>query len=167
MISDTFELVDRVRQRLVAADKLCQLAKPASEADIAAAEETLGVTFPPSYRSFLREVGGLAIPPHLGVVHHFVGLSPMPPDNLSVVDHTLAARTERKLPPHLLVVGMGADFQEWFCLDVNRESEAGEYPVLLFDARDNALDQQFYPDFDQMLREVLGFVEETLATPMD
>jgi len=167
MSTDTLELFDRVRARLAAAEKPFQLAKPASEADIAAAEEALGVEFPPSYRQFLRKIGGLAIPPHLGVVHHFVGLSPLPPDGNSVVDTTLAARTERKLPPHLLVVGMGAEFQEWFCLDVNRETEDGEYPVLLFDARDNALDQQFYPDFGQMLREVLGFVEETLSTPLD
>jgi hypothetical protein len=167
MTSDTFELFDRVRARLAAAEKPFQLSAPATEADIAAAEETLGITFPPSYRHFLRQIGGLAIPPHLGVVHHFVGLSAMPPDAKGLVDHTLAARTERKFPPHLLVVGMGADFQEWFCLDVNRENEGGEYPVLLFDARDNAVDQQFYPDFGQMLREVLGFVEENLDTPMD
>jgi len=167
MTSDTFELFDRVRAQLAAAEKPFQLAQTATEADIAAAEEALGMTFPPSYRHFLTQIGGLAIPRHLGVVHHFVGLSPLPPDGKGAVDHTLAARNERKLPPHLLVVGMGADFQEWFCLDVNRESESGEYPVLLFDARDNALDQQFYPDFGQMLREVLGFVEETLATPLD
>jgi hypothetical protein len=167
MTSDTIELFDRVRAQLSAAEKPFELAATATDADIEAAEETLGITFPPSYRLFLTRIGGLAIPPHLGVVHHFVGLSPLPPDGKGVVDHTLAARTERKLPPHLLVVGMGADFQEWFCLDVNREGEDGEYPVLLFDARDNAMDQQFYPDFGQMLREVLGFVEETLSTPLD
>jgi hypothetical protein len=165
MTYDTIELFDRVRERLAAADKPCLVTPAASEADIIAAEETLGVTFPPSYRSFLRRIGGFAIPPHHGVVHHFLGVSG--PDGKGVVEHTVAARTERKLPPHLLVVGMGADFQEWFCLDVNRESESGEYPVILFDARDNALDQQFYKDFGQMLHEVLGFVDETLSTPMD
>src|SRR5215210_4870409 len=101
MTSDTFALFDRVKQRLAAADKPYQIAAPASEADIAAAEETLGITFPPSYRSFLARCGGLAFPPHLGVVHHFVGVSPLGPEGKSVVDQTLAGRTERKLPAHL------------------------------------------------------------------
>ena len=43
----------------------------------------------------------------------------------------------------------------------------GEYPVLLFDARDNALDQQFYDDFGQMLEEVMGFVADSLDQPLD
>ena len=166
MTSATLELFDRVRRRLAETEKPFQVALPATEADIAAAEEMLGLTFPPSYRTFLRQIGGLAMPAHLGVVHHFVGLTPLA-QGMGVVDQTLAARSERKLPPHLLVVGMGANYQEWFCLDVNRENDRGEYPVILFDARDNALDQQFYRDFGQMLHEVLDFVDETLATPLD
>ena len=51
---------------------------------------------------------------------------------------------------------MGAQYQEWFCLDVSRQLPNGEYPVLMFDARDNALDQQFYDDFGQMLRRGHG-----------
>ena len=41
-------------------------------------------------------------------------------------------------------------------------TEEGEYPIVLFDARDNALDQKFYDSFGQMLDEVLGFVEQNL-----
>ena len=61
-----------------------------------------------------------------------------------------------------VVVGMGAEFQEWFCLDLNEASDDGEFPIVLFDARDNALDQKFYDSFGQMLDEVLGFVEQNL-----
>lgn len=39
--------------------------------------------------------------------------------------------------------------------------------MLLYDARDNALDQQFYDDFEQMLREVMGFVADNLEQPLD
>jgi hypothetical protein len=83
------------------------------------------------------------------------------------VRRTLRARAERKLGDNLVVVGIGAQYQEWFCLDVSKPSSAGEYPVVLFDARDNALDQQFYEDFGQMLEEVMGFVADSLEQPLD
>ena len=160
MTSETIELVERVRRRLREHENTCQIAGPVSESAITAAEEALGVTFPPSYRTFLRTFGGIAIPSHLGIVHDFVGSS-------DVVTRTLEARIERKLADHLVVVGLGAQSQEWFCLDVSRETSEGEYPVLMFDARDNALDQQFYDDFGQMLEEVMGFVADSLEQPVD
>lgn len=186
MTSDTIELVERVRRRLKEHESACQIAGPVPEAAISAAEEALGVTFPPSYRTFLRTFGGIAIPSHLGVVHDFVGVAPDreghapavtedeappppvdpgPPDDC--VGRTLIARQERKLADHLVVVGMGSQYQEWFCLDASHPDPSGEYPVLLFDARDNALDQKFYDDFGQMLQEVMGFVADSLDQPLD
>ena len=167
MTSDTIELVERARRRLSEQDS-CRIAGPVPESAINAAEEALGITFPPSYRTFLRTFGGIAIPPHLGVVHDFVGVHEPAADGATdVVQRTLSARVERKLAEHLVVVGMGAQFQEWFCLDASRPTAAGEYPVVLFDARDNALDQQFYEDFGQMLTEVMGFVADNLEHPLD
>jgi hypothetical protein len=182
MKSDTIELVERVRRRLQELENRCEIAGPVPEAVISAAEAALGCTFPPSYRSFLRTFGGIAIPPHLAVVHDFVGLAkgqahghghgPTDGTNGSaaatdVVRRTLQARAEGRLGDHLVVVGIGAQHQEWFCLDVSRPSSAGEYPVRMFDARDNALDQQFYEDFGQMLVEVMGFVADSLEQPLD
>src|SRR3954454_570428 len=69
MTSDTIELVERVRRRLKEHENQCEIAGPAPEAAISAAETALGCTFPPSYRNFLRTFGGIAIPPHLGIVH--------------------------------------------------------------------------------------------------
>lgn len=160
MTSETIELVERVRRRLKEHENTCEIAGPVPESAIDAAEISLGVTFPPSYRTFLRTFGGITIPPHLGIVHDFVGAS-------EVVAKTLAARAERKLPDHLVVVGMGAQFQEWFCLDVSRTDANGEAPIRMFDTRDNALDQQFYDDFGQMLEEVMGFVADSLEQPLD
>ena len=168
--SDTIELVERVRRRLTVpgdSDNRCQIAGPVPESAISAAEEALGVTFPPSYRTFLRTFGGLAIPHHLGIVHDFVGVSPAVDEESDVVHRTLRAREERRLAEHLVIVGMGADEQEWFCLDASREDAKGENPILMFDARDNALDQQFYDDFGQMLAEVMGFVADSLDQPLD
>ncbi len=179
MTSDTIELVERVRRRLKEHENRCEISGPAPEAAISAAEAALGCIFPPSYRTFLRTFGGIAIPPHLGVVHDFVGVAsgahgdgPAAASNGSasatdVVRRTLQARAEGRLGDHLVVVGIGAQHQEWFCLDVSKPSIAGEYPVRMFDARDNALDQQFYEDFGQMLAEVMGFVADSLEQPLD
>lgn len=176
MTSDTIELVERVRRRLKEHENPCRIAGPAPESAISAAEAALGCRFPPSYRTFLRTFGGIAIPPHLGVVHDFVGVDAAAPepagpapvgDGTDVVRRTLQARVERKLADHLVVVGLGAQHQEWFCLDVSKPNSTGEYPVVLFDAKDNALDQQFYEDFGQMLAEVMGFVADNLEQPLD
>src|SRR3954471_1872712 len=178
MTSDTIELVERVRRRLKEHENPCEIAGPAPEAAISAAETALGCTFPPSYRTFLRTFGGIAIPPHLGIVHDFVGVNhapeavvaaatPRDSDATDVVHRTLRARVERKLADHLVVVGIGAQYQEWFCLDVSKPTSSGEYPVVMFDAKDNALDQQFYEDFGQMLEEVMGFVADSLEQPLD
>ncbi len=166
MTNDTIELVERVRRRLREHENSCEIAGPAPEAAITAAELALGVTFPPSYRTFLRTFGGIAIPAHLGIVHDFVGMRSSD-SAADVVKRTLDARVERKLSENLVVVGMGAQYQEWFCLDVSRTQPNGEAPVLMYDARDNALDQQFYDDFGQMLQEVMGFVADSLEQPLD
>ena len=183
MTSETIELVERVRRRLKEHENRCEIAGPAPESAISAAEAALGCVFPPSYRTFLRTFGGITIPPHLGVVHDFVGVADGQPHDASapsngaanahavgatdVVRRTLQARAEGRLGDHLVVVGIGAQHQEWFCLDVSRPSSAGEYPVRMFDARDNALDQQFYDDFGQMLEEVMGFVADSLEQPLN
>lgn len=166
MTNDTIELVERVRRRLREHENSCEIAGPAPEAAITAAEQALGVTFPPSYRTFLRTFGGIAIPAHLGIVHDFVGMRSSDAA-ADVVKRTLDARLERKLSENLVVVGMGAQYQEWFCLDVSRTQPNGEAPVVMYDARDNALDQQFYDDFGQMLQEVMGFVADSLEQPLD
>jgi hypothetical protein len=163
MTSGTIELVERIRKRLHKQDNEVRISGPVPEAAISAAEEALGVTFPPSYRTFLRTFGGIALPTHLGIVHDFVGVQ----GDDDVVGRTLKAREERRLGDHLVVVGMGAQYMEWFCLDASRPLPNGEYPVLMFDARDNALDQQFYDDFGQMLEEVMGFVADSLDQPLD
>ena len=166
MTSETIELVERVRQRLQGQDTPARIVGPVPETAISAAEEALGVTFPPSYRTFLRTFGGIALPTHLGIVHDFVGVTSADSDG-DVVAKTLRAREERHLGEHLVVVGMGAEYQEWFCLDASKPHANGEYPVVLYDARDNAVDQQFYDDFGQMLLEVMGFVADSLDQPLD
>lgn len=162
--SQTIDLIERVSRRLREVEKRCLIAGPTSEAAVAAAEETLGYPFPPSYREFLLRYGTLTLPSDLAVVHDFIGISP-PRDGSAldgVVEHTIAARQKNGLGDNLMVVGLGAQASEWFCLDATRPDDGGELPVLLFDARDNHVDQIFYEDFGAMLHEVLEFVEDSL-----
>lgn len=174
--SETIELVERVRRRLAVTDASCDITGPAPEAAIDAAEEALGCIFPPSYRTFLLTFGGVTLPPHLGIVHDFIGVGPPSAEPAEraerrlgddVVERTLRAREEKGLGGGLVVVGIGANAREWFCLDITRPLPNGEYPVVLFDAHDKARDQQFYDDFGQMFAEVMGFVAETLEQPLD
>src|SRR5579859_2688720 len=111
MTSETIQLVERVRQKLQRQDTPARIVGPVSESAIAAAEDALGITFPPSYRAFLRTFGGIVLPTHLGIVHDFVGVTQGDSDG-DVVAKTLRAREERKLGEHLVVVGMGAQYQE-------------------------------------------------------
>ncbi len=143
------------------------IAGPVSERAVAAAEETLGLAFPPSYRAFLRALGGLTLPPRQATVHAFVGIDPAAAaepadDDKGVVQRTLHARVENHLGEGYVIVGLGAEPGEWYCLDTSQAGADGECPIVLFDARDNTLDQQFYDGFGAMIREVMTFVEEML-----
>lgn len=158
--NEPLELVERTRHRILEEQLPCVTAGPASEAAVEAAETALGCTFPPAYRAFLRRYGTLTLPARLGTIHTFVGIGGPPGADGSwgVVERTQHARVENRLPEHLVIVGLGTEVGEWFVLDV----ETGDGPILLFDARENTVDQQFYDDFGQMLSEVLTFALETL-----
>jgi hypothetical protein len=158
---DSLELIERARRRLQDNDLPFSVAGGVAEEAIAAAEQTLDCKFPPSYRGFLRRFGGLTLPARLSTIQQFVGLSGGSAEG-TVVDRTNTARVENRLGDRFVIVAIGVEHGEWFCLDVDRPDAAGECPVMLFDARDNQIDQQFYDDFDSMLREVLTFVLETL-----
>jgi hypothetical protein len=74
-MSDIDELIARVQRRLTEIERRCEVAGPRTDAAIAAAEDQLGISFPPSYRAFLRRHGALGIPADLAVVHDFCGLA--------------------------------------------------------------------------------------------
>jgi hypothetical protein len=111
--------------------------------------------------------GGLTLPHRLSTIHHFIGLEPSNGEGSGLVERTQTARVENRLGRSLLIVGLGAESGEWYCLDTDRVGSDGECPVFLFDARDNALDQQFYDSFGAMVTEVLTFVTEQLDESTD
>lgn len=167
---ESFELIDRTRRRLEERGLQCVIAGGATESQIAAAEEALACTFPPSYRAFLRRFGAVTLPQRVSTIHQFVGLDGPDKDvhdPKAVVARTLHARLENRLGKRLVIVALGTEPGEWYCVDVDHPHDDGECPIYLFDARDNQLDQRFYDDFGSMVREVLNFVLETCDESVD
>jgi len=165
VMHESFDLIERARRRLKEHDLTCAIAGGVSDAAIDAAEEALACTFPPSYRAFLRGFGAVTLPPRVSTIHQLVGIdgpAESEGDDKGVVQRTLHARIENRLSKSLVIVGLGTESGEWFCLDIDRVRADGECPIMLFDARDNQLDQQFYDDFPSMVHEVLTFVLETI-----
>jgi antitoxin YobK len=98
-----------------------------SEALIAKAEHALGLTFPPSYRRFLLEMGcgdinGLEI---LGLVDDNFAQSTVP----NGIWLTLNERRAIGLHPAYVLVGEGGD-GTYYALDTRRVGKAGETPVV-------------------------------------
>ena len=163
---ESFELIERAKRRLKEHGLSCEIAGGASDAAIDAAEEALACTFPPSYRAFLKRFGALTLPQRVSTLQQVVGLD-TGGDDKDVVQRTLHARVENRMSKSLVIVGLGSEAGEWFCIDIDRVRADGESPIVLFDARDNQLDQEFYGDFGSMLGEVLTFVLETLDEGVD
>ena len=110
----------------------CDAAGPATDDLIAAAENELGVTFPPSYRRFLAIYGAVACRGFL-----IAGLfqdepNDQPPLWLNVLRYTgQLRRSSRGLIPRAYVAlsDDGGDYK--FYLDTSRVNDAGECPVVV------------------------------------
>jgi cell wall assembly regulator SMI1 len=127
----------------------------ATAAEIRRAESQLGVTFPPSYSTFLRDVGWLSLP---GLETY--GLGRGTPDYYELVRSTLDERhvAHPHLPPHLLPF-MNDGAGNHYCLDTSQKNELGECPVVFWDHEaEDGPDQtpaQVAPDFHTWLLDEL------------
>ncbi len=101
---------------------------PAPEQKVEAAEEILGLTFPPSYRRFLLDlgVGGFGS-------QEIYGITPGDLTGASVPNgiwYTLIKRERAALPKELVVV-YGVGDGELFCIDTGVRKD-GECPVIAY-----------------------------------
>lgn len=108
----------------------CNFTGGMSPADIARAEAELGVSFPPSFRYFVSELGSC----QCGSIElKGVNRTPRGGDRLrGTVSATLETRDDERFPPTLLVIeydGMGGIIS----LDSSVSNEDGEYPVVAWD----------------------------------
>jgi len=97
------------------------------DALIEAAQAALGVTFPPSYRAFVKELGAgdAAAQEFFGVIDDNWADSTVP----NGIWLTLQERTDAGLPAHLVVVYEEGD-GTYLALDTARVAEDGENPVV-------------------------------------
>jgi WD40 repeat protein len=103
----------------------------ASEAAIAAAEERLGVRFPPSMRAFLAEINGLTLP-NSAITH-----VPEPGEDGDILVETDNARAKLRYEKCL---GVGSSATgDYFVMLTEETDERGEHPIVMIDHEDNHL----------------------------
>jgi hypothetical protein len=131
---------------LLRSDDVADFGQPVADATIAAAENALGIRFPPSYREFVKRVGFCAIGPR-----ELYGITRSGLDATSVPSVIFATRSEREaggLPPELLLIEESGG-GEMYVLDTRAANSDGEAPVKMWtpafhDARDL---ETLAPDF--------------------
>ena len=102
---------------------------PAHDEEIQAAETALGVSFPPSYRTFLALYGAVSV---VGsTISGIVNNSPLEPGGGSVVYDTMTFRREWHLPHHYIVIQPDEDAP--YCLDTRKTDGAGEMAVVCYE----------------------------------
>lgn len=113
------DLLDELRR-----DDSVQTGSGATSAQVAAAESTLGLAFPDSYRRFLTEIGWAS---------EVFGLGDDVPGHLELVRLTQDERTEFRphIPPHLVPVHNDGGGNH-YCLDTGR-STGSECPIVFWD----------------------------------
>jgi hypothetical protein len=97
---------------------------------VAEAERQLGITFPPTYRRFLRELGcgGFRSEEFYGIVDADLLRGPVP----NGVWLTLDERQCTQLAPSFVIVQSGGD-GSWYAIDTAQRNIEGESPVLILD----------------------------------
>ncbi len=102
------------------------LEEPAAESALAAAEATLGLSLPPSFRAFLRAHNG-------GSAHDTSIYGVGDEEGYDLARLNLRGR-EEGLPEHLVgfAATLGGDV---YCFDTSEGGEGGEHPVALLDVQ--------------------------------
>lgn len=105
-------------------------AGPRDETLIVAAETALGITFPPTYRRFVREFGALGIGSEelYGITDSNFTQSAVP----NGIWLTLKYRSRSHLPDSMIIVYSVGD-GEYFVLDISQTDATGECPVVVWD----------------------------------
>lgn len=134
------DLVELIRRKRV---QFPPFGHGVSEASISAAEASLGVSFPPSYRWWLRNYGGGQIGGDLvyGLDEEAIGA----PD---VVVLNIADLADGLRLPHEVIFYIGNE--ERFLFDTSRQWRSGECPVCYRIFGENDVD--YAASFDEFLR---------------
>jgi hypothetical protein len=126
---------------------------PASEAEIARAEELLGRELPPSYRRFLATLGAGRI---FGVKLYGIvgGEDPATPLEPHAVGVALEGRRQGWLPDSLLPVG-GRGTDVGYGIDLAAAGAGGEHPVVVWRGSPESGTQVVARDFGTFLYDIV------------
>lgn len=150
--------LEEMRQRVSTfADKEC--GRGATEAEVAAAESSLGNSFPKSYRHFLRCFGWARFSHE-----ELYGIGSDVPTGLNLVRNALAERQEMApAMPRYLVPVMNDGAGNHYCLDTGSLA-TGECPIVFWDHEQGGEQKpQFIAEsFDVWLLELLQMLAKGL-----
>jgi hypothetical protein len=120
---------EAARELVLRHDDLADFVGERPDELVAQAEEALGSRFPPSYRSFVGELGAgdIAGEEFYGVIDDNFDSSGVP----NGVWLTLQEREDSGLPSDLIIVYGDAE-GAYYALDTTRTDGSGEHPVLLW-----------------------------------
>jgi cell wall assembly regulator SMI1 len=102
---------------------------PPTPGQIAAAERSLGLTFPQSFRVFLERAGAYALP---FWQTYWIGDESLGYRNIVEANRSEREEAEPALPPFLVTFhnnGMG----DQLCFDTRNPDESGEYTIVFWD----------------------------------
>lgn len=134
-------MLNAIRKLLLEHGDLADTGQPQSDAEIDAAAKVLGVTFPESFKAYLRAWGRISFGPiefqGLGTTVH------------NVVATTEGVRRDRGLPKHFVVV-CDHEGDEYVCLDTSAMDQ-GECPVLIWDSPAQIVSRPRATNFEKFL----------------
>jgi antitoxin YobK len=132
---------------------------PVPDGTIKKVERTLGVRLPPSFREFVKQVGG-------GGPLSISGIDPDEPmgdegtPSLHYDTTTYREYREEPFPPHLLVVSRDPEDHYTFCLDLSTAAApGGEAPVVVYNTEDGSVERyadDFPAFYERLLVQELG-----------
>lgn len=134
-------------------------AGPKPESLVSRAEAFLGVTFPPSYRDFLRRWGALGFGPEeiYGITSELFETGRVP----NGIWFTAKERAESGLPPAFVVV-VNVDGDQYYCIDTARECPNHECAVVIWDVPTRTVVGTKSDSFGQLLLDRLRETAEII-----
>ena len=147
--------VEQLIAELEALGEVFEWAGPQSAASITELQRVFGVALPPSYRTFLQRYGAGGIRAYEGISGIWDN-NPLATNEGCVWGDTLWMRTERGLPPHLIVIERGDEHFPTMCLDTSRREPNGEYPVVGFWLPSRTVSTDSYASFAEYLEQSLA-----------
>ncbi|GIK53273.1 MAG: SMI1/KNR4 family protein [Planctomycetaceae bacterium] len=128
------------------------IAGPQSQGSVDRLESALGVRLPPSYREFIKTVGGIssATTTVSGIfaedaIGEYAG---------GAYSDTMTLRAESGLPDNLLVIYPSDGSFAW-CLDLAQRDEVGETPVVLYECEQARITKKLFRSFAEFLQDFI------------